>query len=70
MYYTIGTRKPIACSQCGSLRAVKPVNEPGVALRCLDCGHQKLDPTPPTAAATIYQQAISTAVPKDSEPTF
>lgn len=34
--------RPIRCSKCGSTNAVKPVNSRDVALRCGDCGHEKL----------------------------
>lgn len=68
MYYTIGTWKPIACSKCGSFKAVKPLNERQVEIRCLDCGHEKHAPPPPSAAqggTTSW-----TMPPEDKEPTF
>lgn len=40
-----GPRGVIRCSGCGSARAVKPVNEPDVILRCDDCGHTKREPS-------------------------
>lgn len=33
---------PIRCSKCGSTNALRPVNDRDVAIRCGDCGHQKL----------------------------
>lgn len=33
--------KPIQCSQCEGRNIVNPVNESSVALRCLNCGHEK-----------------------------
>jgi Zn ribbon nucleic-acid-binding protein len=41
MYVHVGPTGPITCSKCGSLKAVNPVNEPDVSIRCLDCGHER-----------------------------
>lgn len=41
MYYHLPRPGPIRCSKCNSLRAVNPLNEDDVDVRCLDCGHEK-----------------------------
>ena len=46
MYVNMGAWQPIKCSKCGSLKAVKPLNELGVEIRCLDCGHEMKTPPP------------------------
>lgn len=35
---------PVTCSNCGSVNAVIPVNDPVVAIRCEDCGHHAVRP--------------------------
>jgi predicted RNA-binding Zn-ribbon protein involved in translation (DUF1610 family) len=42
MYIDLTRGKMVTCSKCGSTNAVHPVNQPGVAVRCGDCGHTKL----------------------------
>ena len=69
MHINIGSLKPIACSKCGSLNAVKPLNEQGVDIRCLDCGHQKL--AAPPATRDMSASTSSWPMPKENEnPTF
>lgn len=63
MHITIPS-PPLRCSQCGSTNAVKPINRPSIIAQCLDCGHVKLAPLPPTAAAVA---AWTTEPPSKNE---
>lgn len=42
MFVDLTGGKPIRCSKCGSTNAAHPANNRLVAIRCLDCNHQKL----------------------------
>ena len=73
MYIHIGPKGPILCSACGSPRAIKPVNEPDVILRCADCGHEKREPTRDKRWDDLFNRTFGTGTSAgkiDENPTF
>ena len=72
MYITVGKWQPIKCSKCGSLKAVRPLNELAVEIRCLDCGHEKKAPqTTNPFGDTTGTSGILSSIPKiDENPTY
>lgn len=73
MHIRMNPTYPMMCSKCGSLKAVKPVNEPEVILRCEDCGHEKREPAPADKKAfeDLLRSACGTSSrPIDEKPTF
>lgn len=65
--------KPIRCSKCGSTRAVRPVNDRDVEIRCEDCGHfwmvatLRWDDGKEVIEGWYYDSAITTTMPPEDK---
>lgn len=68
MFIDLTRGRPLKCSKCGSTNAIKPINDPDVAVRCGACGHTKL--TPEAEARKRGDKEFASWSYKDTDPTF